>query len=391
MGVQVLQSEGLHSQLMQVGNLLHIGQHETANSHKWKQHARGGGGGGGGGGGEGSNGNGSGGYFKALLEGEADASISSASSSLYNHVHAEDSKPLLLRSLEINGAHHSLRLPPNAGINLHKSPINRHISKSMASPLCSSEPKLSSPSTTTNIISSPLKRAREICHIEGISKREKKGSEEGMKEKGKKGMQQAADPTGPAGRKATSGGGSVKTKVPKPAPAELPKTDYVHVRARRGQATDSHSLAERVRREKISERMRFLQDLVPGCSKITGKALILDEIINYVQSLQNQVEFLAMRLAAAIHPKLEYASLSNSTEEEIASPFVEEVRDGIGMLPKTAMTMHTPTSDLHFDTLSAFYPGLFDESNFNPSIVSDLSTSTCNDSDLTNMDFSHLA
>ena len=29
-------------------------------------------------------------------------------------------------------------------------------------------------------------------------------------------------------------------------PAEPPKQDYIHVRARRGQATDSHSLAERV-------------------------------------------------------------------------------------------------------------------------------------------------
>uniref|UniRef100_K3ZWA8 BHLH domain-containing protein n=1 Tax=Setaria italica TaxID=4555 RepID=K3ZWA8_SETIT len=70
---------------------------------------------------------------------------------------------------------------------------------------------------------------------------------------------------------------------------EEPK-GYIHVRARRGQATDSHSLAERVRRERISERMRMLQALVPGCDKVTGKALILDEIINYVQSLQNQVE-----------------------------------------------------------------------------------------------------
>jgi hypothetical protein len=111
------------------------------------------------------------------------------------------------------------------------------------------------------------------------------------------------------------------------------KTDYIHVRARRGQATDSHSLAERViltaellgkhlcarapccswaptdrpdlrralelmaertdvqvRRERISERMRYLQELVPGCSKVTGKAGMLDEIINYVQSLQKQVE-----------------------------------------------------------------------------------------------------
>ncbi|KAB1998936.1 hypothetical protein ES319_D12G125000v1 [Gossypium barbadense] len=55
-------------------------------------------------------------------------------------------------------------------------------------------------------------------------------------------------------------------------------------------ATDSHSLAKRVRREKISERMKYLQDLVPGCNKITGKAGMLDEIINYVQSLQRKVE-----------------------------------------------------------------------------------------------------
>jgi len=44
------------------------------------------------------------------------------------------------------------------------------------------------------------------------------------------------------------------------------------------------------RREKISERMTLLQDLVPGCNRITGKAVMLDEIINYVQSLQRQVE-----------------------------------------------------------------------------------------------------
>ncbi|KAL6493575.1 hypothetical protein OROGR_032354 [Orobanche gracilis] len=77
-----------------------------------------------------------------------------------------------------------------------------------------------------------------------------------------------------------------------------PPKNYIHVRARRGQATDSHSLAERARREKISERMKILQDLVPGCSKVIGKALVLDEIINYIQSLQNQVEFLSMKLEA---------------------------------------------------------------------------------------------
>ncbi|XP_051149927.1 transcription factor bHLH77-like isoform X2 [Andrographis paniculata] len=77
----------------------------------------------------------------------------------------------------------------------------------------------------------------------------------------------------------------------------LCKENCIHVRAKRGRATNSHSLAERVRREKISDRMKMLQELVPGCNKITGKAVMLDEIINYVQSLQQQVEFLSMKLA----------------------------------------------------------------------------------------------
>nr|XP_048330234.1 transcription factor bHLH137 isoform X2 [Ziziphus jujuba var. spinosa] len=54
---------------------------------------------------------------------------------------------------------------------------------------------------------------------------------------------------------------------------EEPSRDYIHVRARRGQATDSHSLAERVRREKISERMKMLQKLVPGCDKFLSMKL----------------------------------------------------------------------------------------------------------------------
>ncbi|KAL2546819.1 Transcription factor BPE [Forsythia ovata] len=90
--------------------------------------------------------------------------------------------------------------------------------------------------------------------------------------------------------------------------AEPPKQDYIHVRARRGQATDSHSLAERARREKINERMKILQDLVPGCNKVIGKSLVLDEIINYIQSLQRQVEFLSMKLEAVnerVNPGIE--------------------------------------------------------------------------------------
>ncbi|CAH8363089.1 unnamed protein product [Eruca vesicaria subsp. sativa] len=102
------------------------------------------------------------------------------------------------------------------------------------------------------------------------------------------------------GEKEEEGNRGNDTKPPEP-----PK-DYIHVRARRGQATDSHSLAERVRREKIGERMKLLQDLVPGCNKVTGKALMLDEIINYVQSLQRQVEFLSMKLSSVNDTRLEF-------------------------------------------------------------------------------------
>ncbi|KAM7475354.1 hypothetical protein LguiB_022597 [Lonicera macranthoides] len=90
-------------------------------------------------------------------------------------------------------------------------------------------------------------------------------------------------------------GGRKRTKG---SEKEVNKTkDVVHVRARRGQATDSHSIAERVRRGKINERLKRLQGIVPGCYKAMGMSPMLEEIINYVQSLQNQ--FLSMRLAAA--------------------------------------------------------------------------------------------
>ncbi|CAL5322002.1 unnamed protein product [Camellia sinensis] len=49
-----------------------------------------------------------------------------------------------------------------------------------------------------------------------------------------------------------------------------------------------------VQREKISERR-----------SVNGKALMLDEIINYVQSLQQEVEFLSMKLAS-VNPRLEF-------------------------------------------------------------------------------------
>ncbi|KAG0542046.1 hypothetical protein BDA96_02G069300 [Sorghum bicolor] len=117
----------------------------------------------------------------------------------------------------------------------------------------------------------------------------------------------------------SNSGNASKSADKKPAPKEPPK-DYIHVRARRGQATDSHSLAERARREKISERMKVLQDIVPGCNKVIGKASVLDEIINYIQSLQRQVEFLSMKLET-INAHMNNATVAFPTKDFGAPPY----------------------------------------------------------------------
>ncbi|KAH1069954.1 hypothetical protein AAZX31_03G123600 [Glycine max] len=108
-------------------------------------------------------------------------------------------------------------------------------------------------------------------------------------------------------KKLTVKGSSKKSKsIADETSGDGEKLPYVHVRVRRGQATDSHSLAERARREKINARMKLLQELVPGCDKISGTAMVLDEIINHVQSLQRQVEILSMKLAA-VNPRIDFS------------------------------------------------------------------------------------
>ncbi|XP_027356225.1 transcription factor bHLH80 isoform X2 [Abrus precatorius] len=65
------------------------------------------------------------------------------------------------------------------------------------------------------------------------------------------------------------------------------------VRAKRGCATHPRSIAERVRRTRISDRIRKLQELVPNMDKQTNTADMLDEAVAYVKFLQQQIEELS--------------------------------------------------------------------------------------------------
>ncbi|EPS57409.1 hypothetical protein M569_17409, partial [Genlisea aurea] len=103
--------------------------------------------------------------------------------------------------------------------------------------------------------------------------------------------------------------------VPPPPPAPHPPQMRPRVRARRGQATDPHSIAERLRRERIAEKIRALQELVPTVNK-TDRAAMLDEIVDYVKFLRLQVKVLSMsRLggAGAVAPLVTDIPISSSS------------------------------------------------------------------------------
>ncbi|XP_074268998.1 transcription factor bHLH130-like isoform X1 [Silene latifolia] len=65
------------------------------------------------------------------------------------------------------------------------------------------------------------------------------------------------------------------------------------VRAKRGCATHPRSIAERERRNRISERMRKLQELVPNMDKQTNISDMLDLAVDYVKSLQDEFKILS--------------------------------------------------------------------------------------------------
>ncbi|CAI9290141.1 unnamed protein product [Lactuca saligna] len=73
-------------------------------------------------------------------------------------------------------------------------------------------------------------------------------------------------------------------------------------RAKRGCATHPRSIAERVRRTRISERMRKLQELVPNMDKQTNTADMLDLAVDYIKELQKEAESLSDHHAKCICP-----------------------------------------------------------------------------------------
>jgi len=64
--------------------------------------------------------------------------------------------------------------------------------------------------------------------------------------------------------------------------------------SKRSRAAEVHNLSEKRRRNRINEKMKALQNLIPNSNK-TDKASMLDEAIEYLKKLQLQVQMLSAR------------------------------------------------------------------------------------------------
>ncbi|KAI4984722.1 transcription factor PHYTOCHROME INTERACTING FACTOR-LIKE 13-like [Hordeum vulgare subsp. vulgare] len=78
--------------------------------------------------------------------------------------------------------------------------------------------------------------------------------------------------------------------------------------ARRSRAAEVHNLSERRRRDRINEKMRALQELIPHCNK-TDKASMLDEAIEYLKTLQMQVQMMWMGGGMAAPPAVMFPGM----------------------------------------------------------------------------------
>lgn len=97
------------------------------------------------------------------------------------------------------------------------------------------------------------------------------------------------------------------------------------VSSKRRRAAAIHNQSERKRRDKINQRMKTLQKLVPNSSK-TDKASMLDEVIEYLKQLQAQVQMMnRMNMSPMMMPM--------TLQQQLQMSLMAQMGMGMGMSP----------------------------------------------------------
>ncbi|XP_019179351.1 PREDICTED: transcription factor PIF3-like isoform X2 [Ipomoea nil] len=99
--------------------------------------------------------------------------------------------------------------------------------------------------------------------------------------------------------------------------------------SKRSRAAQVHNLSERRRRDRINEKMRALQELIPNCNK-TDKASMLDEAIEYLKTLQFQLQIMSMGAGFCVPPII-YPAGMHATQMPYFPPMGLGMGMGMGM------------------------------------------------------------
>ncbi|RLM99522.1 transcription factor PIF1-like [Panicum miliaceum] len=107
--------------------------------------------------------------------------------------------------------------------------------------------------------------------------------------------------------------------------------------ARKSHHAQTHNRSEKRRRCKINEKFKTLQHLVPGCHNKSNQVSPLDQTIQYMKSLQRQIQAMSFGCGgvkpAAVYPVMSPAYLP---------PAAAAVRPGVVLAPPPAMVPFGP-------------------------------------------------
>ncbi|XWS46368.1 hypothetical protein CRYUN_Cryun14cG0059500 [Craigia yunnanensis] len=100
--------------------------------------------------------------------------------------------------------------------------------------------------------------------------------------------------------------------------------------AKRKRKAEVHNLSERRRRDKINKKMRALQELIPNCNKV-DKASMLHEAIEYLKTLQLQVQMMSMETGVYMPPMMLPSTMQHINAQNLVGYSPMAVGMGIRM------------------------------------------------------------